>query len=388
MLSLREPKRGTLARPLILEQIRSSTAEPPSHQVARQVREAIRLGRLRPGARLPPVRTLARRLGVNVNTVARAYLELGSQGLLLGRHGGGTRVAEEALERLTELRRAGLRDLAGRALATALAGGHAPEDLQAALAEAAARWRGHPGEATRRPAALPGELRFVGSHDPSVELLGIRLGARRPPVHLVTRFLGSLEGLMALAHGDADLAGCHLLDDETGEYNLPFVKRILPGRPVLLVTLATRQQGFMWRAGTLLRVDLETIARRRLRLANRQRGSGTRVLLDHLLRRAGIPPGRIAGYESELPTHRAVAEAVAARQADVALGIKAAARAQGLDFLPIRRERYELIIPAASAALSEVRALRAEVSQRPLTRLASALEGYDFAAAGKVRRVA
>jgi putative molybdopterin biosynthesis protein len=377
-----------LARPLMLEQIRSSSAEPPSHQVARQVREAIRLGRLRPGARLPPVRTLARQLGVNPNTIARAYLELGSQGLVSGRHGGGTRVAEEAEERMTELRRAGLRDLASRALATALAAGHAPEDLQATLAEAAARWRGQPGQRVLGPRPHPGELRFVGSHDPSVELLADRLAARRPPVQLVTRFVGSLEGLMALAHGEANLAGCHLLDAETGEYNLPFVKRILPGRPLLLITLATRQQGFMWRAGTLLRADLETIARRRLRLANRQPGSGTRVLLDHLLRRAGISPRRIAGYDSALPTHLAVAQAVAARQADVALGIKAAARAQGLDFHAVRSERYELVIPAGLAASWEIRALRAEVARRPLARLAAALEGYDFAAAGKVRRVA
>ncbi|MBI4492048.1 MAG: GntR family transcriptional regulator [Chloroflexi bacterium] len=373
----------------------SAGAEPPYRQIAAQIGEAIRLGRLAPGAALPPVRALARELEVNANTVSRAYVELGQQGLLAARRGGGTRVAERAGERMRATQEARLREVASHALTGALALGYEPEALEAALAVAVARWRAAlaaPLPAAPSPAgqlARPGELRCVGSHVLSVELLRAQLAAGRPPVRLATRFPGSLEGLMALAHGEADLAGCHLLDEETGDYNAPFVRRLLPGQPVLLAILATRQQGFMLPPGQATeQIDLAAVARQGWRFATRQRGSGTRVLFDHLLRQAGVPASQIAGYQDELPGHLAVAEAVATGQAEVGLGIEAAAQAHGLAFAPVAREPYELAIPAALAERPEVQALLDTLKSEALQRGIAALGGYDSRRTGQVRYVA
>ncbi len=370
-----------------------AAGEPPYVQIVRQVSAAIRASVLPAGAVLPPVRHLARGLRINVNTVARAYAELGALGLVTARRRGGTHVAEQAGERIRELRSSQLRQLADAALGSALAQGHTPEELEAALGVAVARWRASSRRsAARRPAtwrAHAGEVRFAGSHDLSVELLRSRLGARRPPVRLAITFSGSLEGLVALARGEADVAGCHLLDEDTGDYNAPFVRRLLPGRPVVLVTLASRQQGFMLRPGLeAAEVDAAAIARRRWRVANRQRGSGTRVLLDHVLHRAGIEPGAVSGYGLEFPTHLAVAQAVTKGEADVGLGIEAAARAYGLKFVPVTPEPYELAIPAELAGQAPVQALLQTLASPTFRRVVATLEGYDLARAGALRRVA
>src|SRR6185436_12361710 len=157
--------------------------------------------------------------------------------------------------------------------------------------------------------------------------------------------------LFALARGSADLAGCHLLDPETGEYNVSFVHHLLPGEMVLLVTLAHRQQGLMVAAGNPKRIaSVGDLARPDVQSVNRPRGSGTRVLLDDALRRACIAPTAVRGYEREQATHLAVAGAVAAGVADAGLGILAAARTYGLDFVPLARERYDLAMRPATAA--------------------------------------
>jgi len=367
--------------------------EPPYLQIVRQVTAAIGMSALPVGAALPPVRRLAGQLQVNVNTVAHAYAELGRSGLVVARRRGGTRVTSMAADRLREIRSHRLRVLADAALGSALNQGHTPEELEAALGVAVARWRassrrsGVRNPTTRR--ARTGEVRFAGSHDLSVELLRSRLRARRPPVRLAITFSGSLEGLVALARGEADVAGCHLLDEETGEYNAPFVRRLLPGRAVVLVTLASRQQGFMLRPGLeAAQVDAAAIARRRWRIANRQRGSGTRVLLDHVLHRAGIEPEAVMGYGLEFPTHLAVAQAVASREADVGLGIEAAARAYGLKFIPVRPEPYELAIPAELVGRPSLQALLHTLASKPFRRVMSVLEGYDSRSTGQLRRVA
>lgn len=375
-----------------------AVAEPPYRQIARQLAAAIARGELAPGDRLPPVRVLAGQLDVNPNTVARAYAELGQAGLIVARRGGGTVVAARARERSEDERRARLRAVADRALAQTLALGFDPDDLAAAVALAAAGWRaglaasGPPAThraapATTRPAGLA--LRFVGSHDLAVTLLATQLASARPPVALETTFAGSLDGLMALARGDADLAGCHLLDAASGEYNVPFVRRLLPGQDVLLVRLATRVQGFIVRPDLRpAELSVAEIARRGWRFANRQRGSGTRVLFDHLLRQAGLPPGAIAGYGWELPSHLAVADAVARGEADVGLGIRAAAEAYGLAFVPCAAEPYELALRAVDLTAPAVQALLAALGSPPLRRLVGRLSGYDGSAMGEVRHVA
>lgn len=182
-----------------------------------------------------------------------------------------------------------------------------------------------------------------GSHDLLLDLLGSRLAARDPGLSLSAGRVGSVSGLLALRDGLCHLAGTHLLDEATGEYNRPWVERLIPDRPVRLLTLAWRRQGLMVRPGNPKEVKgIGDLFRPGVVFVNRQRGSGTRVLLDYLLGREGLDPAGIAGYQREEGSHLGVASAVASGAADAGLGILAAARALGLDFVPVAEERYEL----------------------------------------------
>jgi putative molybdopterin biosynthesis protein len=196
----------------------------------------------------------------------------------------------------------------------------------------------------------------------------------------------SLDGLFALARGTTDLAGCHLLDPETGEYNIPFVHRLLPGETVLLVTLAHRQQGLIVAAGNPKRLTgIPDLGREDVTIVNRHRGSGTRVMLDEALLQAQIDPLTLRGYDREEATHLAVAGAVAAGTADAGLGIMAAARAYGLDFVPVARERYELALRPATAARPAFQGLLETLRSADFRAVVTALGGYDTAESGAVR---
>lgn len=191
-----------------------------------------------------------------------------------------------------------------------------------------------------------------GSHDPLLELLAQEISAQRPPCRLVLASVGSLGGLVALRRQHAHLAGSHLLHPPSGEFNLHYVKQQLSQVPLRLVTFVEREQGLIVLPGNPL--DIRSITDLpRSRFVNRQRGAGTRILLDEQLRIAGIAENpeeaaaRIRGYEHEEYTHMAVATAVASGLADCGLGVRSAAIALGLDFVPIAEERYDFIIPSA-----------------------------------------
>jgi putative molybdopterin biosynthesis protein len=211
----------------------------------------------------------------------------------------------------------------------------------------------------------------IGSHDLVLDLAASELRVSDPGVTLASSNVGSLGGLVALRDGLCHLAGSHLLDPESGEYTLPYVDRVLAGRDLAVVRLTHRDQGLIVAPGNRLGIGgIEDLPR--VRYVNRQRGAGTRVLLDHELARAGIAPDAIDGYAREEHTHLAVAAAVAAGRADCGLGVLAAARAFGLDFVPITREPYDLVLDAAAiddpalAPLWELlddRAFRAKVQE-------------------------
>jgi putative molybdopterin biosynthesis protein len=185
----------------------------------------------------------------------------------------------------------------------------------------------------------------IGSHDLVLDLAASELRAADPGVTLASSNAGSLGGLVALRDGLCHIAGSHLLEPETGEYTLPYVDRVLGGRDVAIVRLVHREQGLIVARGNPLGITaIDDLARPELRYVNRQRGAGTRVLLDHELRRRGIDPGAVTGYAREEHTHLAVAAAVAAGRADAGLGVMAAARAFELDFVPVTREPYDLVL--------------------------------------------
>lgn len=350
----------------------------------------IAAGDLVPGTRLPPVREAAARWGVNVNTVQRAYAHLAAQGLVEARPGRGTRVAPAAAQAAAGARAARLHVLVGEALSGALALGYRPPEIAAAFTAQLARWQAaRQRRDDRAPASgRPRGVRLAGSHDLCLEVLVGQLRAARPRWPVYWRPSSSLAGLFALATDACDLAGTHLLDAATGEYNAPFVERLLPGEPVLLVTVAEREQGLLVAPGNPAGVrEVRDLARRGVRFVNRPRGSGTRLLCDRLLAAAGVSPSTVNGYDREAPTHLAVAAAVAAGTADVGLGIRAAAQAAGLDFVPLARERYELALRAARQDRPGVAAVLAALRTPAFRAAAGILGGYDPTQAGSIRRV-
>lgn len=201
-------------------------------------------------------------------------------------------------------------------------------------------------ELLRDQAEIESTIVAIGSHDLALDLLASYLRRAGAGRRLSSANVGSLGGLMALKRRDAHLAGIHLLDEETGEYNISYVRRLLPDEEIVLVHLAYREQGFLVAPGNPLGLSsLRDLTRPGVRFVNRQRGSGTRVLLDYHVRLEGINPETITGYEREEFTHMAVAAAVQSGSADVGLGIRAAANALGLTFVPLFSERYDLAIP-------------------------------------------
>ncbi len=233
--------------------------------------------------------------------------------------------------------------------------------------------------------AVERTLVVAGSHDVTLDLLADHMKRRDPRLRVSSSHVGSMAGLVAIAAGRCHLGGTHLLDPDTGEYNVSYLRRFLQGRPARLVTLALRQQGFMVKPGNPLGIsDISDLAAGGVRLVNRQAGSGTRVLLDYHLAQQGVDPDAIAGYDQEEYTHMAVAVQVAAGGADVGMGILAAARALGLDFIPVATERYDLCIPLDHWEDPRVRALLQTLESPDFRRAVAELGGYDVAPMGQV----
>ena len=237
----------------------------------------------------------------------------------------------------------------------------------------------------RPPRAIANTVVTIGSHDLTLDLLAQFLAERAPGMRLASANVGSLGGLVALRRGQAHLAGSHLLDPETGEYNRAYVQRYLPGREVVLVTLVEREQGFIvpaGRAGAAGITGWDDLQRSDLRFVNRQRGAGTRVLLDYEMAQRGIAPQAVPGYERQEYTHLAVAAAVASGTADYGLGIRAAANALELGFVPLASERYDLVIPREYYEGELLRPLLDLLSDDDFRAAVAAMPGYDVRSMG------
>jgi putative molybdopterin biosynthesis protein len=192
---------------------------------------------------------------------------------------------------------------------------------------------------------IEGTIVAIGSHDPVLDLAASELRRRDPRFTLASSNVGSLGGLIALRDGLCHLAGSHLLEPNTGGYTIPYVKQLLPDREIAVIRLTHREQGLIVAPGNPEHLaGIDDLARPGLRYVNRQRGAGTRALLDFELDRVGIDSAAISGYGREEPTHLAVAAAVAAGRADCGLGVRAAARAFGLDFVAVAQEPYDLVL--------------------------------------------
>jgi putative molybdopterin biosynthesis protein len=225
----------------------------------------------------------------------------------------------------------------------------------------------------------------IGSHDLTLDLMSSHLRRRHPGLTLSSSHIGSLGGLIALRRGEAHLAGSHLLDERTGEYNVSYIKRYLPGVPVALVNLVGRVQGLIMPPGNPKEIhSLEDLKRPDVSFVNRQRGSGTRVLLDYRLKEMGVTPEQVRGYQREEYSHLAVAAAVKGGSADTGLGILSAARALGLDFIPLLNEQYDLVIPRIHYESELLQPLLALLQDPDFRREVNELGGYDTANMGSI----
>lgn len=239
------------------------------------------------------------------------------------------------------------------------------------------------------PSKITQTVVAIGSHDMTLDLLADHLRRAHPQAGLSSAHVGSLSGLLALQRGEAHLAGSHLLDEETGEYNVSYIQRLLTphGVRVVLLGFVHRVQGLIVPAGNPKGVAaIEDLLRPDVVFVNRQRGAGTRVLLDYELKQRQLNPRQIQGYERQEYTHLAVAAAVKSGAADCGLGIMAAARALDLDFIPLINERYDLVIPTEHYESSLLQPLLTLIREQnsAFRQAVTALGGYETGQMGQV----
>jgi putative molybdopterin biosynthesis protein len=235
----------------------------------------------------------------------------------------------------------------------------------------------------RPPRELERTIFAIGSHDITLDLMAQFLAARNR--RLTSANVGSLGGLIAIRRGEAHLAGSHLLDPQSGEYNLSYIRQYLPGVAVKVIALVGRTQGLLVPRGNPKRLrSLHDLAREDVSFVNRQRGAGTRVLLDYSLDREGISKTDIQGYGQEEYTHLAVAAAVSSGRADCGLGIAAAAQALDLDFIALFDERYDLVIPQVYYRDQLLAPLLELLTSPDFRQAVAQLPGYDTEVMGTV----
>jgi molybdate-binding protein len=238
------------------------------------------------------------------------------------------------------------------------------------------------------PEEIASTIVIIGSHDITLDVLANEMRAADRGVRIASGNVGSLGGLMALQKGTAHVAGSHLLDPETGEYNMPYIKRYLKTMPVHVFNLAEREQGLIIPKGNPHKVNgIEDLVKGNLSFVNRQQGSGTRILFDYKLQEMGIDPSQIKGYDNEEYTHMNVAVAVLNGMADVGLGIMAAARALDLDFIPVLKEQYDLVIPSSLVNDSNIQLLISVARSEGFRERVKGLGGYNPERSGALWKV-
>lgn len=223
----------------------------------------------------------------------------------------------------------------------------------------------------------------LGSHDLALELLSRKLSEDKSGVELQSIPVGSLNGLIALRQGLCQLAGCHLLDSKTGDYNLDYVRHFFPGQMMRLMNLTHRQQGLLLKKGNPLAIKaLADLPRQDVRFVNRQAGSGTRLWLDYQLSQLQIDPSAINGYEHEVYTHSSVGQAIREGQADVGIGVLAIAVEMELDTIPLFEERFDLLVASEHIDEPKLQPIFDLLQSSRLHQDINHLAGYDAARTG------
>ncbi|MBR5291736.1 MAG: molybdopterin biosynthesis protein [Clostridia bacterium] len=233
-------------------------------------------------------------------------------------------------------------------------------------------------------ARLDNTLVVIGSHDPLLDELGDMMHRQDRSMYMSSSHVGSMGGIMALKRGEAHAAGCHLLDSETGEYNLSFIRKYFPNGGVKLIRCVGRQQGLMVQKGNPLGLKgFADVAKDGVRYVNRQKGSGTRILADYLCTKENIDRSSVYGYDREELTHTSVAIQIASGSADAGMGIYSAAKLYDLDFLPVCIEEYDLLIPDFAYDTPMVRQMLDTMTSSEFKARLEVLGGYTLDGIGE-----
>jgi len=232
---------------------------------------------------------------------------------------------------------------------------------------------------------LENKIFIAGSYDVCFDILRNNLQERYPDIVLYNSNVGSMRGLIALKAGFCHISGIHFFDDETGEFNTPMVKMFLSDMPLIMLNFFHRQLGFIVRKGNPKNIlKFEDLTRPDVKLMNRIRGSGTRTILDYYLKKNKIEINKIKGYADEVHTHLTLASAIASGNADVGLGISPAAKASGLDFIPLIPERMDFVIPKKFLSTYPIKSFLSVISSEKFKGEASLLDGYSTEMTGKI----
>jgi excisionase family DNA binding protein len=240
-------------------------------------------------------------------------------------------------------------------------------------------------QARKKGEKISGALLAAGSNDPVLDILQTCLKKSPPEFYLFSANIGSARGLEALDKGFTDIAWSHLFDPETGQYNIPFLPKLLPHINAVVVNLFHRELGFLAVSGNPLKIrGFKDLTRRNVRFVNRQEGSGTRLLIDFHLKELGISPEAVAGYDDDVYTHIEVGLNILSGEADTGVATKALASLLNLDFIPIVKERFDMICDQSVFFQKGIQALVAELGSELFRKRCSHLESYDFSEAGKI----
>ncbi|HHW01129.1 MAG TPA: molybdopterin biosynthesis protein [Clostridiaceae bacterium] len=237
----------------------------------------------------------------------------------------------------------------------------------------------------KREDEIKNTLVVTGSHDPLLDVMSDIMQRTWRGEYISSSHVGSMGGIMAVKRSEAHMAGIHLLDEETGEYNISYIRKYFPDRKIILINCVKRIQGLMVKPGNPMGIKgISDLARPELKYVNRQKGAGTRILLDFLLRKHGINASDIYGYDREEFTHMSVAALVASDSADAGMGIYSAAKIYGLDFIPVCEEQYDFILPEKYMDMKLVKHFIEILKSDEFRNTLQAMGGYNTDNAGSI----
>lgn len=227
---------------------------------------------------------------------------------------------------------------------------------------------------------------IISGQDVVLDILTRHMEKQMPNIYFLRQYVGSIDGLIALYLGKANAVAVHLWDSDSDDYNVPYVRRILPGQKTLLINLVYRTEGFYVAAGNPKNIlDWQDLTKKGVTFLNREKGAGARILLDEKLKLLNIDSDKINGYENEELSHLAIASSVAQGRVDVGLGIeKAAFQVEGVDFIPLQKERYDLVIKKDDLQKEHFKLLLATLKSQEFRNEVEGIGGYDTSAMGEI----